>query len=59
MEEFSIKKFLIRKFGKGFDILDKRLRDNLSSKKVYAWYKDLKIHLKQFLKEVITWLKII
>ena len=56
----NFRKFLIRKFGKGFDILDKRLRDNLSSKKVYAWYKDQYENPSETvhtLKEVITWFR--
>ena len=54
----NFRKFLIRNFGRTFKILDKRFRDNLSSKKVYAWYKDQYENPSETvhtLKEVIKW----
>ena len=56
----NFRKFLISKFGRSFDILDKRLRDNLSSKKVYAWYKDQYENPSETVhtfKEVINWFR--
>ncbi len=54
----NFRKFLIKNFGRSFNILDKRFRDNLSSKKVYAWYKDQYENPSETVhtfKEVINW----
>ncbi len=56
----NFRKIIIRKFGSNFDILDKKLRENLSSKKTYAWYKDQYENPSESLhtfKEVIKWFK--
>jgi SAM-dependent methyltransferase len=56
----NLRKIIIRKFGSNFDILDKKLRENLSSKKTYAWYKDQYENPSESLHtftEVIKWFK--
>ena len=56
----NFRKFLIKKFGRSFDILDKRLRDKLSSKKIYAWYKDQYENPSETvhtLSEVMAWFR--
>lgn len=54
----NLRKVIIKKFGSNFDILDKKLRESISSKKTYAWYKDQYENPSESLhtlKEVIKW----